>query len=577
MKAMTGCLAAVLAVGLMGSPAVADGATAIRFAVIGDRTNTTQPGVYERILAEAGRLRPELMITVGDHIEGYTEDTAILNAEWREYKSLIAAIGVPFHLTPGNHDRLNKTERMIYDREVGPAWYSFDYRTIHFIVLDNTVWEKSADLPAGELTWLADDLQKNRDAATTLVFMHKPFWYASIAAGKPDTLHSLFKAYGVDGVFTGHFHEYFSGEFDGILYTGVGSSGGEADVGPSGLQYHFCWVTVDGGGIAVAPIRLGSVLPWDEVTVQQERLVEKMKNLGVVCGKMPVDANLSVVEPSLTVTVHNLSAQPMHDSLTWKPTADWTIRPSVRAVDIPPEGTASYAFTASCAGGIYPVPTVTVGFPYTAGGSTPISASLVIARQMPCAKAETPPTIDGVLDEAIWTGPATTLFGSDGQPAETDPVEFHFAHDANNLYLAARCHDRAIDAIRATVAEHDGTVSGDDCVGFFFQPDTSRAVAYQLYVNPLGATSDQRLTPGDDGYYGGDRSWDGVYTIKTGRGKDFWTVEAVVPLDQFGVIGTAGTTWGLNVRRKQPRYGVAGEWQTPMDYNPASFGRMILQ
>jgi len=577
MKASLGVLVILLSVGVTGSPAAADGSSAVRFAVIGDRTNTTVPGVYEQILAEAGRLRPELLITVGDHIEGYTEDTALLNREWREYKSLIAGIKVPFYMTPGNHDRLNKTERKIYDREVGPAWYSFDYRTIHFIVLDNTVWEKSTDLPAEELAWLEGDLQNNRAAATTLVFMHKPFWYASLATGKPDTLHSLFKTYGVDGVFTGHFHEYFSGMFDGIMYTGVGSSGGEANVGPSGLQYHFCWVTVDSGELIVAPIRLGSVLPWDEVTVDQELMVAKMRNLGLVCDKVPVDHNLSVTAQPFTMTVHNFSAQPMRDTLRWNLVPNWTIAPVLQPVDIPPQQTASFSFTASCPGGLYPLPTATVGFPYVAGRSTPITTSLIIGRQAVCVRAAAKPTIDGILDESIWTGSGTTLFDSDGNPAGTDPMDVSFAYDADHLYLAARCHDRAIDSVRAAVTEHDGTVSGEDCVALFFQPDPAQAVAYQVVVNALGTTFDQKLTPGEDGYFGGDRKWDGVYTIKTGRGKNFWTVEAVIPLDQFGVIGKPGSSWGLNFRRKQPRYGVAGGWQTPMDYNPATFGRLLMQ
>jgi hypothetical protein len=572
-----GLLVALAAWVIWPSVSPAGEATAIRFAIIGDRTGEHVAGVYEQILAEAQRLRPEMMITVGDHIEGYTEDTTELKAEWRDYKALIADIKVPFHQTPGNHDRLNAVERRIFDREVGPAWYSFDYRGLHFIVLDNSVWEKSADLPAEELNWLASDLQKNRGAAMTLVFMHKPFWYTTTAMGKPDTLHSLFKAYGVDGVFTGHFHEYFSATFDGIKYTSVGSSGGEVAAGPSGLQYHFCWVTVDGGEMTIAPIKLGSVLPWDEVTVQQELLVGQMKNMGLVCGKVPLDQNLSATDQPVSVTVHNYSAQPIRDTLRWNPVANWIIRPSVWAVDVPPNGTASFAFTASCTGNILPRPTVMLGFPYAPGKSTPIEASLLIARQAACVKATTKPEIDGLLDETIWSNPATGLFNSDGTPAKTDPVEFYFAYDKDNLYLAARCHDRAIDSVRAAVTEHDGTVSGDDCVGFFLQPDTADPAAYQVYFNTIGTSFDQKLTPGEDGWYSGDRSWNGTYTVKNGRGKDFWTVEAVVPLNQFGVVGQTGATWGLNFRRKQPRHNVAGEWQAPMDYNPASFGRLLMQ
>lgn len=564
---------------IMGTaPAAQDNpGAAVRFAIIGDRTNTTIPGVYEQALAEAERLRPELIMTVGDHIEGYTEDTTRLNREWAEYQQVVKDVTVPFYKTPGNHDVLNQVQLDYYQSRIERPNYSFDYRGIHFVVFNNAMWERSEQLPATALSWLADDLQANRTAAMTLVFMHKPFWYNTTSLNKPDTLHALFKAFGVDGVFTGHFHEYFSGTFDGIKYTGVGSSGGGADVGLSGLQYHFCWVTVDGKELTVTPIALGAVRPWDEVTVDQAHLVARLRELGLVCAKAPVTADLSVREQPVAVTVHNLTAQPIQDTIVWTGDDNWTITPEWQAVTLLPGATASLPFMVSCRGDLYPLPTATLGFPYAPGKETPVSLTLGICRQVNCRQAERPPIIDGVLDEAVWTNPATRFFNSDGQPARTDSTAFYFAYDQDNLYLAACCYDRALDSLRAAITMHDGTVSGEDCIGFFLQPDTAQAVAYQILVNSIGTIFDQKLTPGEDGYFGGDRSWDGTYTIKTGRGNDFWTVEAVVPLDQFGVVGTSGTTWGLNFRRKQPRYGTTANWQSPVDYNPASFGRLMMQ
>ena len=116
----------------------------VRFAIIGDRTGNHQPGLYEQALAEIEWLKPELIITVGDHIEGYTEDTAQLNQEWQEYKLLVQGLDVPLYLTPGNHDVLNQTERDIYLRQIGKPNYSFDYKGIHFVVCDNAVWGKSS-------------------------------------------------------------------------------------------------------------------------------------------------------------------------------------------------------------------------------------------------------------------------------------------------------------------------------------------------------------------------------------------------------------------------------------------------
>ena len=53
-----------------------------KFAIIGDRTGSHQDSVYEKIVAEVAADTPEFVITVGDQIEGYTEDTTELNKEW---------------------------------------------------------------------------------------------------------------------------------------------------------------------------------------------------------------------------------------------------------------------------------------------------------------------------------------------------------------------------------------------------------------------------------------------------------------------------------------------------------------
>ena len=52
-----------------------------RFAVIGDRTGEHQEGIHEQIVAGISRLRPDFALTVGDMIERYTVDTAVLNRE----------------------------------------------------------------------------------------------------------------------------------------------------------------------------------------------------------------------------------------------------------------------------------------------------------------------------------------------------------------------------------------------------------------------------------------------------------------------------------------------------------------
>lgn len=557
--------------------AQAESSIATRFAVIGDRTGDHQEGVYEDILVEIERLKPEFVMTVGDQIEGYTDDTTRLNAEWAEYKGLIKALSMPIHFTSGNHDILSDVQESIYRTQIGEPYYSFDQDGIHFVVVENGRWSRSEELSSKQLDWLANDLQAHREAAITMVFMHKPFWYNSTALGKPDTLHSLFKAYGVDAVFCGHFHEYFSGKYDGIIYTAVGSSGGGANPGPTGLLYHFCWVTVDNGKMTIAPIIKGGVRAWDEVTAEDLRLASRIRNNGLVMETVMVDPSKTPIPSTLKVTVRNISSETIRDTLRWSEVPGWKIEPLLQAVEVEPNGSRMATFTASGIGNIYPVPEVSFSFAYAPGKKTTATVPLLVSRRAEANPAAKPPILDGNLDDPCWQSPQTALFAQDGGAMPTDPVDFYFAYDTENLYLAAKCIDKKADAMTAAITERDGSIFSEDCVGFFLQPDRSQNTGYQVYFSPIGTIFDQQLKMNDDGEFDGHKKWNGMYRVKTARNSNGWSVEVIVPLEQFKIDGKAGTTMGLNFRRKQPRLGASADWQTPIDYNPKTFGELILQ
>ncbi|MCX6826571.1 MAG: metallophosphoesterase, partial [candidate division Zixibacteria bacterium] len=185
----------------------------LRFAIIGDRTGSHRPGIYEEIVVEVERMRPDFVITVGDMIED-SQDTAWLEKEWKEYKSIIAPLTMPIYFTPGNNDIAFDIALGPYERNIGQPYYSFDRPEIyaHFIILDNSRWESSKELPKEQIDWLIADLKSHpqRNYYNTLVFFHKPFWFETLTEGRADTLHTLFKNFGVRAVFNGHFHQYHS-------------------------------------------------------------------------------------------------------------------------------------------------------------------------------------------------------------------------------------------------------------------------------------------------------------------------------------------------------------------------------
>lgn len=568
----------LLAAFLTAAQAVGADKTPVHFAILGDRTGSHVAGVYEGIVAEIGRLHPDFVMNVGDMIEGYTEDSTELKKEWAEYDTIVKGLGAPLYRTPGNHDITTDYAEPFYRRFSGKPYYSFDHQNIHFIILDVSRWEAGEMLPKEQLEWLVSDLKQRQNAKHTMVFFHKPFWEATVFEGKPDTLHAIFKKYHVDAVFNGHFHEYFEGKYDGVQYVSVGSSGAEADASPTGLQYHFAWVTVDSSGIHVAPIKQGSVLPFDEMTVADKNACDQIKNFGLMFERpLRVDQNLAVIDSIISVVLDNSrSKNATEDTLRWNLPENWRIEPGSMAVKVAPGEKKTFQFAAHCLKKLYPVPSASVTFTYAAGMRVPVKSEAKLARQVQCYQTATPVTIDGKIAEPVWHDPVTTFFAPDGKDVTVEPVRFYFAHDKDNLYLSAYCQDSKIDSLRAKVAEHDGMISSEDCVGFFLEPIRDGAV-YQIYANPLGTVFDQKLVNGNDGYVTPDKSWNSECMIKTARGADFWTMEAKIPVKQFSATIKAGDEWRLNFRRKQARLKSAADWQAPIDYDANTYGVLIMK
>lgn len=134
-----------------------------------------------------------------------------------------------------------------------------------------------------------------------------------------------------------------------------------------------------------------------------------------------------------------------------------------------------------------------------------------------------------------------------------------------------------MDSIRARVKDHDGAVYGEDCVGYFLQPETGDGPAYQIYFNPLGTAFDQKIMVKDGVEDATERDWNGSYEVRTFTGDDYWSIEARIPLGQLDTENQPGKKWALNFRRKQKRLDTAADWIVPITYDPKDFGVLMLK
>ncbi|MEP6923799.1 MAG: DUF5916 domain-containing protein [Pyrinomonadaceae bacterium] len=186
-------------------------------------------------------------------------------------------------------------------------------------------------------------------------------------------------------------------------------------------------------------------------------------------------------------------------------------------------------------------------------------------------RLETPPVIDGKLDDEVWKHAAVFKDFYQTSPgdniAPSKPTVAYLAYDAENLYMAFYCYDEP-DKIRATVAKRDA-VFGEDNVRVHLDTYDDQRRAYVLGFNPLGVQQDGIYTEGSNN--GPDFSVDIVMESKGIIVSDGWTLEVKVPFKSLRYSAGKGKMWGIHVSRNIDRFNDEFDSWMPRDQNMSSW------
>ena len=171
-------------------------------------------------------------------------------------------------------------------------------------------------------------------------------------------------------------------------------------------------------------------------------------------------------------------------------------------------------------------------------------------RVVTAIKISEPITIDGRLDEPIWTQapPATDFFQKlprNGSPA-SERTEARFAYDDENLYVGVICFDAAPERQLIRDLQEDFNFGTTDLVQVFIDSLHDRRSGYTFVVNPGGAKRDSQVSTNG----GANQDWDGVWDAKVSRDEQAWYAEFVIPFRTFRFSTAPTQEWGLNLSRR---------------------------
>lgn len=201
-------------------------------------------------------MQPDLVISAGDMVAGQKQpalDSHKLDSMWSAFNLVaadpLASAGIPFAVTPGNHDgsgfpkfalERRHFEKQWMNRQDGldmlpgsewPVRYATRIGSTLLVSFDGTVPGK---LAKPEIDFITNMLERYREnAEAVIVVSHLPMWPLSRGREReilddPDLL-ELLHHYGVTVYVSGHHHAFYAGRDEGgMIHLAVGALGGNA-------------------------------------------------------------------------------------------------------------------------------------------------------------------------------------------------------------------------------------------------------------------------------------------------------------------------------------------------------------
>ena len=193
-------------------------------------------------------------------------------------------------------------------------------------------------------------------------------------------------------------------------------------------------------------------------------------------------------------------------------------------------------------------------------------------KRMQPVRTDTPPVIDGRLDDAVWSRAAVVEDLHQVLPVEyAEPSErttIYVLYDQDALYIGAKLWDSDPSQVTARVLRQGELMSSDDVFAVILSPFNDQRSGYLFSVNPNGVRV--------DGLYQDTNrllmDWDGIWQASSRHDGDGWVTEFAVPLKSIS-FNPNSDEWGINFFRRVARKQEQISWiSRDRNYNPSISG-----